>query len=112
MSTDDSWLLDMLTYARLARERIADVTREEFLADVDKHLAVTHLVMIIGEAAAQVSNERRAALPAVPWGQIVGTRNRIVHHYFKVDFEILWNIVENDLPTLIAQLEPEVPPEV
>lgn len=109
MSTDEGWLLDILNYSRTAIERLADVSHDEFMADIDKQLAVTHLVMIVGEAAAQVSEERRKALPQVPWAQIIGTRNKIVHHYFKVDLQVIWDIVQNDLPMLVSQLEPEFP---
>jgi uncharacterized protein with HEPN domain len=108
MSPDDGWLLDMLTHARRARERVEGMTHEQFLADADKQLAVTYLVMIIGEAASQVSAETRALLPGIPWGQIVATRNRIVHRYFNVDLGILWNIVRDDVPDLVAELESRV----
>lgn len=111
MDPDESWLLDMLFHAREARERVEGVTRDHFLSDRDKQLAVTHLIMIVGEAAAQVSTERRTSLPDVPWSKIVGTRNRIVHHYFKVDLEIIWDIVESDLQNLIIALRDEVPPD-
>ncbi len=111
MSRDDAWLLDMLTHSREARERVAGITRDEFLLDRDKQLAVTHLVMIVGEAAAQVAVERRALLPEVPWGKVVSTRNRTIHHYFKVDAEIIWDVVDSDLPELIRRLEAEIPPD-
>lgn len=111
MSTDDAWLLDMLVYARLARERVAGISRDEFVANIDKHLAATHLLLIVGEAAAQVSISTRSSLPKVPWNQIVRTRNIIVHHYFKVDLDTLWSILERDLPDLIAELEQVVPRE-
>src|SRR5258708_1572829 len=52
MSRDESWLLDMLAHAKKARERVSGVAREEFISDVDKQLAVTYLIMIVGEAAA------------------------------------------------------------
>ena len=49
--------------------------------------------------------------PAIPWREIVGMRNRIVHVYFDIDLRLVWDTVHNDLPMLIAQLEPLVPPE-
>jgi uncharacterized protein with HEPN domain len=111
MDRDDSWLLDMLIYAREACELIAGMSREQFLADRATQLAVTHLVMIVGEAAAQVTIGRRAAIPQIPWSIIVGTRNIIVHHYFKVDLNVIWNVVYADLPNLIPLLEAIVPSE-
>ena len=114
MESDNAWLFDMVKYARQALERVQGVSHDQFIADIDKQLAVTHLVMIVGEAAAQVSDEKRKEFAALPWGQIVNMRNRIVHHYFKTDLEKVWEVVENDLQVLIDTLEPYLkanPPE-
>ena len=59
----------------------------------------------MGEAAAQVSDAGRAELPAIPWQQIVGMRNRLVHAYFDIDLDILWDTVQLSLPSLIAPLK-------
>ncbi len=78
-------------------------------ADPDKDLllslALTRLVEIVGEAAKNVSAETAAAFPSVPWRAIAGTRDRLVHAYFDVDFDRLWQIVAVDLPSLVAMLE-------
>ena len=66
---------------------------------------------IIGEAASRLSAETRAAHPPIPWREIVGMRNRLVHAYFEIDLRLVWDTVRNDLPPLIARLEPLVPPE-
>ena len=64
----------------------------------------------IGEAASRISADTRQAYPEIPWSQIVGMRNRLVHAYFDINLDILWQVVQDDLPALIAQLEPLVPP--
>ncbi len=76
--------------------------------DAQLALALTRLVEIIGEAAKNVSPETRATLPQIPWRAIAGTRDRLVHAYFDVDLERLWQIVAVDLPPLVAALEAEM----
>jgi uncharacterized protein with HEPN domain len=63
------------------------------------------LLEVIGEAAARIRPEERELYPNVPWNAIIGLRNRLIHGYGSVDFDILWQIVHEDLPALIAVLE-------
>jgi len=60
---------------------------------------------IIGEAAKNVSPETRQRHPKIPWKEIGGTRDRLIHGYFDVDWDILWPILTVDLPPLITELE-------
>jgi uncharacterized protein with HEPN domain len=62
--------------------------------------ALVRAVEIVGEAASKVSSDCRAELPAVPWSKIVGMRNRLIHAYFDIDLEILWNTATYALPLL------------
>jgi uncharacterized protein with HEPN domain len=113
--TEDLYLGDMLQYAREAQSLTARHDAESFEKDRMLQLAITYLVQIIGEAAANVSDERRAALPQLPWDQMRGMRHRIVHDYTRVSFRVVWDVVEHDLPQLIAALEtltPTEPPSV
>jgi uncharacterized protein with HEPN domain len=57
------------------------------------------------EAAAKVSTETRATYPAIPWADIVGMRNRLIHGYFDIDLDLVWNTVTGDLDPLLRQLE-------
>ena len=66
---------------------------------------------IVGEAAAHLSSATKESQPDIPWGEIVGMRNRLVHAYFEVDIGLVWRTVQEDLPPLIAQLERIVPPD-
>jgi len=68
-------------------------------------LALVRLLEIIGEAAGHVSAETQAAAPAIPWAEIVGLRNRLIHGYDSVDMDILWQILDQDLAPLAAELE-------
>jgi len=69
------------------------------------NLALTRLLEIIGEAANRVPEEVRLRYPHLPWLQMIAARNRLIHGYDSVDFDVLWTILENDLPVLIVQLE-------
>jgi len=68
-------------------------------------LGLTKLVEIIREAASRVSQKTKDTHPHIPWKQIVGTRNRLVHGYDQIDFDVLWRIVFIELPSLVEQLE-------
>ncbi len=95
----------MLDMARQARELVADRTRADYDADVALRLALAHLVQNIGEAARRVSPQVQKAHPDIPWRNIVGIRHKVVHEYFYVDYDIIWDVVTSDLPALMSKLE-------
>jgi uncharacterized protein with HEPN domain len=68
-------------------------------------LAVVRLLEIIGEAAKGVSGSVRERYADIPWSQIAGTRDRLIHGYFDVDHDIVWAVITKDLPPLITTLE-------
>jgi uncharacterized protein with HEPN domain len=103
---DDSLrLLDMLSAAREARQFVAGKSEGDVRKDRVLTLALLKCVELIGEAAARVSEDTRAKCPHLPWADMVGMRNRLVHAYFDVDLSLLWTTVADDLPELIASLE-------
>ncbi len=67
-------------------------------------LALTKLVEIIGEAAKHIGPETRRRFPDVPWSDAARTRDRLVHHYFDIDLDVLWATVSSDLPQLLKGL--------
>ncbi len=79
-------------------------SREDLEADRKLSLSLVKEIEIIGEAASKVGETTKAALPRLPWGQMVSMRNRLVHAYFDVDHEIVWNTVVQELPPLIAEI--------
>jgi uncharacterized protein with HEPN domain len=95
----------MLDHAREAVALVKEKRREDLDSDRLLNLALVRLVEILGEAAARVPNESWSAYPQIPWAQIVSLRNRLIHGYDAVDFDILWQILTGDLPSLIARLE-------
>lgn len=68
-------------------------------------LALVKDIEIIGEAARQVSEETRAQLPGLPWADMIAMRHRLVHAYFEINLDILWQTVQQDLPPLVTALE-------
>lgn len=68
-------------------------------------LALVQSIEIIGEASARVSAEGRAEAPQIPWTEIIAMRNRLIHGYFDVDLDIVWQTVNDDLPPLVATVQ-------
>lgn len=68
-------------------------------------LSVIKEIEIIGEAASKISEEKKIKHPEVPWKDIIGMRNRLIHGYFEVNTELLWNTVKNNLPQLLSFLQ-------
>lgn len=95
----------MLDHAREAIVICAARTRAELDSDRLFNLALVRLVEIIGEAGTKISGGLRERYPEVPWREIIAMRNRIIHGYDAVDFDILWAVVTVDLPPLVTQLE-------
>jgi uncharacterized protein with HEPN domain len=111
MRRDDAYLLDMLIAARDVVTFLQGFSREQFGESRLHQQAVMKCLEIIGEAAARVSESTRAVNPNIQWQQIIGMRHRLVHGYFEIDLDKVWDTVRNDIPSLIAKLEPLVPPE-
>ena len=107
MPKDDSiYVGHMLDAANKVAVRIQGKTRPEYDANEDLQIVLSFLIQTIGEAASRVSAEFRNAHSQVPWKQIVGMRNKIVHDYMNIDADIVWEVSTRNIPTWIAQLEP------
>ena len=98
-------LHQIIVHAKEAVEICQGKSREDLDTDRLLNLALTRLLEIVGEAANRVPEEVQAQYPQLPWLQMIGARNRLIHGYDSVDFDILWTIIKNDLPILIVQLE-------
>ncbi len=80
----------------------------DFNSLVANHLhlhATTHNIQIIGEAAYKLSSEFKDSHPETPWAIIEKMRHILVHDYYQIDFEIMWEIIQNDIPVLKQQIE-------
>ncbi|MCR4418730.1 MAG: DUF86 domain-containing protein [Clostridia bacterium] len=106
MKRDDTVYLQHITEAiEHIREYLAGVTKEEFLRKPVLQDAVVRRLEIIGEAGRNISEKLRAQWPEIPWTQIIALRNRIVHDYFNLDLDVVWEIVQEDLALLGEQVQ-------
>jgi uncharacterized protein with HEPN domain len=110
MWRDDAYVLDMLLAAREICEFTKEVSWEQFQANRMLQHAIVRLLQIIGEASRKISPEFRLAHTEIPWQEIIGMRNRVIHEYFRVIPDKIWETVQKDVPNLVKLLEPIVPP--
>jgi len=95
----------MVDHATEALNMIKGRTREDLDNDRQLNLSLVRLLEIVGEAASRTSESTRSSHSELPWIQIIGLRNRLIHGYDEVDFDILWTILQDDLPLLVIQLK-------
>jgi uncharacterized protein with HEPN domain len=100
------YLDDMVSHARQAYRFVADMTLEAFTEDTRSQYAVKYALHVVGEAATKVPPTIRQRFPQVPWPQIVGMRNRLVHDYLGTRVDIVFATARDFAPLLIAQIEP------
>ncbi len=109
MWRDDAYLLDMLLASRKILQFTKDTTLEQFRTDEMMQHAIMRLIQIIGEAARKISTQFTESHPEIPWKGIIGMRHRLIHEYFRVNPDKVWEVVEKDIPVLIPLIEPLVP---
>jgi uncharacterized protein with HEPN domain len=98
-------LRHMLDAARKIMKFTSGKVRSDIDSDEMLLLAILKLIEIIGEAATYISSEEKDKHPEIPWKQIISVRNRLIHGYFDINHDILWEIAIQDLPPLINNLE-------
>jgi uncharacterized protein with HEPN domain len=103
--TDTDRLRHMRDAARAAQRFIRGRTRADLDGDEMLAFALVRALELVGEAAGKLSDPTRAAHPSIPWADIIGMRHKLIHGYFDVDLDIIWNVAAMKLPDLIAWLD-------
>ena len=102
MASDDRRLHDILVASDELASYLEGHDEDDFLEDRLRQRAVERLLTIIGEAAKQLPDEVRQAMPGVDWRKVCGFRDVLIHAYFGIDDDILWDVIANKLPGLEA----------
>ena len=97
-------LMDMRDHGQEACALCAQRCRADLDMDRLLALSVVRLLEVVGEAAARTSPATRSAIPGIPWSQIIAMRNRLIHAYAEVDLNIVWTVINRDLPPMIAEI--------
>ena len=107
MSTDRTvdYVEDIIEAAEKIQRFTDKMTFETFERDEKTVDAVLRNIEVIGEAAKNVPDDVRSEHDAVPWAEMAGMRDKLIHGYATIELEIVWQTVENDIPTLIPKLE-------
>ncbi|MCY3017750.1 MAG: DUF86 domain-containing protein [Planctomycetota bacterium] len=111
MQPDAAVLLDIVIAARRARQFAAGLDQAGFERDVKTQAAVLYELTVIGEAVRRLPEAFTSLHPELPWREIAGMRNRLIHEYHRVELAKVWRVVQDDLPTLQSWLEPLIPPD-
>ncbi|MEM5792978.1 MAG: DUF86 domain-containing protein [Candidatus Aenigmatarchaeota archaeon] len=105
MKRDEIFLRHILENISLIQQSLLNVKKQDFLKDREKQDANLRRLEIIGEAAKNISNRLKQKYSSVPWKEIAGTRDKLIHNYFGVDLELTWEIIKVDLPKLKKEIE-------
>lgn len=105
MSRDDETLEDICNAIDRVAVFISGMGKSEFLEDEKTQSAVLHQLLVIGEAVKRLSEAFRKAKPVVPWKQLAGMRDRLIHGYDDVDLDEVWKTVATELPGIRARLD-------
>ena len=108
MPRDQESLIDIFQAAQRVVRFTQGVTRPELESNEEKQAAILYQLTIIGEATKRLSPDLRNQHPTIPWKQMAGMRDIVTHHYDEVDPDVVWDVVQDDIPQLITLLEPLV----
>ena len=106
---DEIRIRHMLDSAHEATSFVQGHTRQSLDVNRQLALALVREIEIIGEATTKISLETRQAFPEIPWSNIIAMRNRLIHAYFEIDLDRVWDTVIEDLPPLVTALEKILP---
>lgn len=104
MRRERLYLQDILNACLRVQKYLSDVSFDDFVNNEEKSDAVIHNLQVIGEAARLTPDSVRQLAPNVPWSRIVGMRHMLVHTYFGLDLEIIFDVAKNEVPALTDEV--------
>jgi len=108
---ENAWLDDIAAACERIRGFLQNVDYDAFVRNEEKRYAVYAQMVIIGEAANRFSSQYQQAHPNLPWRKMIGLRNRIVHGYDSIDWNIVWETATLHIPNVLTALRPLLPPK-
>ncbi|MBI1923775.1 DUF86 domain-containing protein [Candidatus Poribacteria bacterium] len=102
---DTDYLSDIQEAIKRIIAYTENLTGDAFMEDLKTQDAVTRNLEVMGEATKNLSSPLRKRYPQIPWKDLAGVRDKLIHHYFGINYEIVWKIVEEQLPVLQPQIE-------
>lgn len=109
MSSDEAAILDILKAARLAQSFVSGMDKDQFVKDVKTQSSVLHQLLVLGEAVKRLTEDFRNQHSHIPWKEIAGMRDMLIHQYDAVDLDEVWKTLTADLPSLISLLDKLAP---
>jgi uncharacterized protein with HEPN domain len=109
MERDESSILDALIFAQRILEFTSEMNEGVFVKDLKTQAAVLYEISVLGEAMRRISPEFQEQYPNIPYGKIIGMRNKLVHDYEGINLKLVWSVIQIDIPELISELKPIVP---
>lgn len=109
MSRDSASLLDIVRDGELILQFAQGVSREQLESDVMRQSAILYQITIMGEATKRLSREFRGQHTEVPWDDIAGMRDIIAHQYDRLDMNIVWQVIQRNIPELLSIIVPLLP---
>lgn len=98
------YIQDMIGFCERVQNFTKGISREEFITESMRYDATVRNIELIGEAASHVPTAIRQAAETVPWRMLIATRNQLIHGYAGIDDDVLWSIVQTDIPELLVAL--------
>ena len=102
--SEQAFLKDILEASRRIQSYTEDMGYDDFEIDTKTQDAVMRNLEIIGEATKQLSETVRQQAPHIPWRNIARMRDKLIHHYFGINLDIVWSVIQNDLPPLMTAI--------
>jgi uncharacterized protein with HEPN domain len=99
------FLSDIIENMKMAEDLTSGIEYQSFISDKPRHYAVLRCIEIIGEAAKHITEEIRLANPMIPWKEMAGMRDKVIHFYMGIDFDVVWQVVTVRYPLLRQEIK-------